>query len=292
LLHFGALPLYAVPANLVVAPLLSPLTLGAMAMAVAAVTVTPLVTLLGWALVPLTRMFLWLAALFAGLPMAQWQLGRLPPLLVLVFGLGLLPWLLPEQPRGRRWRSWGMAAMAAVMAVHLGLLHGDQLLLVHEAPRDWLVARHGGRAALITSAADGLSCSRARQLAVGLGIQRYDWALLLDPVAAEGPSCWQALTPTLVEGLQLGQRLTSPGLQVEPLAEDSQALVLQAGRLQWGLLPDRQAWWSWQRQPRRGVDGLWLGFTPGRHERQALPALPANRLWLPAAGSPSGWRQA
>jgi competence protein ComEC len=125
-----------------------------------------------------------------------------------------------------------------------------------------------------------------------LGIQRYDWALLLDPVAAEGPSCWQALTPTLVEGLQLGQRLTSPGLQVEPLAEDSQALVLQAGRLQWGLLPDRQAWWSWQRQPRRGVDGLWLGFTPGRHERQALPALPANRLWLPAAGSPSGWRQA
>jgi competence protein ComEC len=292
LLHFGALPLYAVPANLVVAPLLSPLTLGAMAMAVAAVTVTPLVALLGWALVPLTRMFLWLAALFAGLPMAQWQLGKVQPLLVLVFGLGLLPWLLPEQGRGHRWRSWGMAAMAAVMAVHLGLLHGDQLLLVHEAPRDWLVARHGGRAALITSAADGLSCSRARQLAVGLGIQRYDWALVLDPVAAEGPSCWQALTPTLVEGLQLGQRLASPGLQVEPLAEDSQALVLQAGRLQWGLLPDRQAWWSWQRQPRRGVDGLWLGFTPGRHERQALPALPANRLWLPAAGSPSGWRQA
>ena len=292
LLHFGALPLYAVPANLVVAPLLSPLTLGAMAMAVAAVTLTPLVTLLGWALVPLTRMFLWLAAFFSSLPMAQWQLGKVQPLLVLVFGLGLLPWLLLEQACGRRWRSWGMAAMAAVMAVHLGLLHGDQLLLVREAPRDWLVARHGGRAALITSAADGLSCSRARQLAVGLGIQRYDWALLLDPVAAEGASCWQALTPTLVEGLQLGQRLASPGLQVEPLAEDSQALLLQAGRLQWGLLPDRQAWWSWQRQPQRRVDGLWLGFEPGRRERQALPSLPANRLWFPAAGSPSGWRQA
>ena len=298
LLHFGALPLYAVPANLVVAPLLSPLTLGAMAMAVAAVVLPPLLGLLGLLLVPLTRLFLALAAWFASLPMAQWQLGKVLPLQVLLFALGLVPWLLPQLPRLQRWRPWGLAAMVLVMALHLGLLRGDQLLLVHEGERDWLVARHGGRAALVSRGADGLSCTRARQLGLGLGVQRFDWALLLDPVAADQPQCWRSLTATLLSSgdggspLQLGQRLASPGLELSLLASDSQALVLRAGHLQWGLLPDRQAWWSWQRQPVPHLDGLWLGFAPSSRERRQLPAWPSSRLWLTASGSRSGWRQA
>jgi hypothetical protein len=35
--------------------------------------------------------------------------------------------------------------MVLVMALHLGLLRGDQLLLVHEGERDWLVARQRKR---------------------------------------------------------------------------------------------------------------------------------------------------
>lgn len=302
LLHFGALPLYAVPANLLAAPLLSPLTLGAMAMAVAAVVLPALLMPLGWLLLPLTRLFIALAQAVAHLPMAQWQLGRPAPLLVILLSLGLLPWLLAGDRhqgwgRWRRWRPGGALLMALAMALHLLHLQADQLLLVHEGSRDLLVARHGGRGALISRQADGLSCSRARQLALGLGLQRYDWVLLLDPVAPAQPDCWSALTPTLVSAsdgavaLQPGQRLTSPQLSVSPLAIDSRALLLESGHHRWALLPDRQAWWSWrERRPRGRLDGLWLGFPPSRTERRQLPGLPPGRLWITAAGSGSGWR--
>ena len=300
LLHFGALPLYAVPANLMVAPLLTPLTLGAMAMAVAAVLLPLLVPLLGWALVPLTRLFVAMAQLVAHLPLAQWQLGQMAPALVLVLSLGLLPWLVPLQRSPQRLRCGGAALMAIAMTVHLGLQRGDQLLHVQDGPRDLLLARHGGRAALVSGLADGLSCSRASRLAAGLGVQRYDWILLLDPVASERPACWRALSPTVLAqqsgspALAAGQRLSSPGLSVRALSDDSQALTLEAGQLHWALLPDRQAWWRWNQlgQPHgRGQrDGVWLGFRPSRREQQTLPALPKRRLWWPSAGSGSGWR--
>ena len=41
----------------------------------------------------------------------------------------------------------------------------DALLLVRQAPRQWLVLRHQGRAALVSLKADPSSCSRAAQLA-------------------------------------------------------------------------------------------------------------------------------
>ena len=298
LLHFGVLPIYAVPANLLVGPLLTPLTLGAMAMALAAVLAPPLLTPLGWLLVPLTRLFVWLVQQLAALPMAQWPLGRMSPLLALLLALALLPWLWPA---ARPWRRWALLLLVLVAMLQAQQLRGDQLLLVEEGSRQWLLARHGGRGALVSRAADGLSCSRAAQLAQGLGIGRYDWVLLLDPVPAEQPSCWTDLTPTLLgpheggQALQPGQRLFSPGLSVQALASDSQALVLEVGRLRWGLLPDRQAWWSWRDQAvtrMARVDGLWLGFRPRASERRQLPPLPSQRLWWPAAGSASGWRQA
>ena len=302
LLHFGALPLYAVPANLLAAPLLTPLTLGAMAMAVAAVLLPPLVPLLAWGVVPLTRLFIGLASSTASLPLAQWQLGTLAPLPVLLLSLALLPWLLPlhrlQARRRRLLRGVGALLLSGVIGLQLIRMGGDQLLVVHDGSRDLLLARHGGRGALISRRGDGLSCSRSRQLAAGLGVQRYDWILLLDPLAAEQPGCWRALTPTLLaqqDGsppLQPGQRLASPGLSVAPLTADSQALALQAGRRGWTLLPDRQAWWSWQRDGgtrRPGNRGLWLGFTPTTAERHQLQRGPGAQAWWTAAGSGSGW---
>jgi len=298
LLQFGVLPIYAVPANLLVAPLLTPLTLGAMAMALAAVVLPPLLVPLGWLLVPLARLLVWLVKLLAALPMAQWSLGRFSPLLALLLALALAPWLLPQ---ARRWRWGGLLLLALVAALQMHLLRADQLLLVQDGGRQWLLARHGGRGALISRQADGFSCSRAAQLAQGLGISRYDWVLLLDPVPSEQPACWARLTPTLVAPqigvplLEPGQRLLSPGLAVEALAADSQALLLSAGRLRWGLLPDRQAWWSWrdlEASRRPPLSGLWLGFSPKPSERRQLPPLKPDRLWWPVAGSPSGWRQA
>ena len=298
LLHFGVVPLYAVPANLVVAPLLTPLTLGAMALACLAVILPPLLPLATAPVAWLTNVLVAVVKLFAALPMAQWQLGRPAPGLVLLFTVALLALAWPAL--ARRWRLLGAALFALVVAVQFSLLSADQLLLVHQGRLDLLVARHQGRAVLVSSSGDGFSCSQASQLARGLGVQRYDWALLLDPLAPEQPHCWQGqagLVMASADGslpFQPGQRLASPGLSAAPVAIESRAIQLQLGRWRWLLLPDRQALWAW-RQPsvlRGRLDGVWLGFAPSARERRHLKELGAKRLWLSGtipAGLPAAW---
>ena len=298
LLHFGVVPLYAVPANLVVAPLLTPLTLGAMALACLAVLLPPLLPLVTAPVAWLSNVLVAVVKLFAALPMAQWQLGRPAPGLVLLFTVALLALAWPAL--ARRWRLLGAALFALVVAVQFSLLSADQLLLVHQGRLDLLVARHQGRAVLVSSSGDGFSCSQASQLARGLGVQRYDWALLLDPLAPEQPHCWQGqagLVMASADGslpFQPGQRLASPGLSAAPVAIESRAIQLQLGRWRWLLLPDRQALWAW-RQPsvQRGrLDGVWLGFAPSARERRHLKELGAKRLWLSGtipAGLPAAW---
>jgi competence protein ComEC len=246
--------------------------------------------------------------------MAQWQTGRPLPLLVLLLSLSLLGWVVPAL--ARRWRLWGTGLFALVVAVHLALLGGDRLLLVHQdswggaAPggggggRDLLVARTQGRGALIASHGDELSCAQARRLTAGLGVQRLDWLLLLDPVAPPDPACWRALAGVVVaygeDGvpLQAGERLASPGLAVEALSMDSHALTLTLAGRQWLLLPDRQALWAWQAQAqaqaRTPGDGLWLGFAPRTRELHRLLAGSPRRVWLsgavpPGQPLPPGW---
>ncbi|KEF42830.1 MAG: hypothetical protein ER33_02875 [Cyanobium sp. CACIAM 14] len=304
LLHFGTVPVYAVPANLLAAPLLTPLTLGAMALAAVALLTPPLLPALLLPLAWLAELLRQLAQAFADLPMAQWQSGRPLPGLVLAFALALLGLVLPGLDRRRRLLAAGLGA--GVLALHLLLLSGDQLLLVHQAGtgagRDLLLARHRGRAALVSTRADGFSCRQAGQLAQGLGLVRFDWALLLDPVATADPGCWQRQAGRVVaygDGgapLAMGQRLASPGLAVEALAMDSHALRLHLGPLRWLLLPDRQSLATWRSLTgHRGDDGLWLGFPPRPGERRALLAHGPGRVWLsgaPAASAPlpAGWR--
>jgi len=60
--------------------------------------------------------------------MAQWQVGRPIPWLVLLLFLSLLPWLL----QGQRWRRLGLAGLGLTLALHLSLLGADRLLLVHQ----------------------------------------------------------------------------------------------------------------------------------------------------------------
>jgi competence protein ComEC len=298
LLHFGVVPLYALLANLLAAPLLTPLTLGAMALALVAVLAPPLLGLLLPPLAALAGLLLAVVRVVAGLPMAQWQLGRPSPWLVVLLSAGLLALLLPGL--ARRWRRLAPAAMALAALLHLAALHADQLLLVHQGGRDLLLARHRGRAALVALQADGFSCHQARQLATGLGVSRFDWVLLLDPLAPAPPACWQqqaGLVLAAADGslpLHPGQRLASPGLSAEPFATASRGLQLAVGRRRWLLLPDPQDLWSWQaeRLPLR-ADGVWLGFRPRARERHWLQAQAPPRVWVSGEASPefpSGWR--
>ena len=308
LLHFGVVPLYAIPANLLAAPLLTPLTLGAMVLALLTALLPPLATLLLPPVAALAGVLLLLVRGVAGLPMAQWQLGRPTPLLVLLLAVGLLAWQWPGL--ARRWRRLAPALVALACGLHLALLQADQLLLVHQGHRDLLLARHRGRAALVALQGDGFSCHQAGQLARGLGVARFDWALLLDPLPPDPSGCWQqhaGLVVASADGsppLLPGRRLQSPGLGAEAIAMASRGLWLQVGRRRWLLLPERQDLWAWRDQPgasgapgpagaRSAADGLWLGFRPGPRERRWLAAAAPDQVWISGevpSPLPSSWR--
>jgi competence protein ComEC len=303
MLHFGVVPIYAVPANLLAAPLLTPLTLASMVLALVTLLLPPLLPLLavpcGW----LAALLIALVDGIAALPLAQWQLGRPQPLLVALLALGLLGLGLPALPRVVRRLAPALIALAVLL--HLGWLSGDQLLLVHQGRRDLLLARHQGRAALVSGRADGLSCRMAAQLARGLGVARFDWALLLDPLPPDPPACWQrqaGLVLATGDGslpLLPGQRLASPGLEARPVSIDSRALELRLARHRWVLLPDPQALWAWRDQRdgpgagRQSPDGVWLGFRPRAGERRWLAGAVRQPVWqsgeLPH-GSPKDWQ--
>ena len=306
--HFGVVPLFAVPANLLAAPLLTPLTLGSMAAALLALLLPGLLPLLVAPVAWLAGVLLLVAQTVAAWPMAQWQLGRPLPWLVLLLALALAGWLLPGLPR--RWRRCAPLLLALVVALHLGLLWRDQLLLVHQQSgdrsRDLLVARHRGRAALVATQADGYSCRQAAQLAAGLGVPGFDWVLLLDPVPSPVPACWAPLAHVVLASgdgsppLLPGQRLASAGLAVMALGVETRGVQLQVGPHHWLLLPDPQALWSWrQAEPRRALQGVWLGFQPRPRDRLWLQQQSLGRVWLSgravegwAGTGPSGWLQA
>ncbi|MFM7513736.1 MAG: ComEC/Rec2 family competence protein [Cyanobium sp.] len=302
LLHFGVVPVWAVPANLLATPLLTPLTLGAMGAALIGLVAPPLQGLLMAPLAWLAQALLALAHLCAALPMAQWHSGR-PPLAVLVlFSLGLLVLVVPSPPGALRSRGLALALVAVACLCHLGHLRADGLLLVQDGPRALLLARHQGRGALISSRADALSCRRAQRLATGWGLSRYEWLLLLDAEPASDPGCWQALAGLVVaeaDGLPplaAGQRLASPGLAAKGLTQESQALELTIGGVRWLLLPNRQAFWSWRDRSQAVAERLWMGFEPSPAERRLLLDRGAKKVWLSGSHTrrapplASGWQ--
>ena len=220
--HFGAAPLYALLSNLLVAPLLAPLTLAAMALAVMVLLLPTALSaaLLPWLIWPVQQ----LSGLLIGLvhwmsewPGAQLLTGPVHPLLVLLLLLGLLPWLLPAQ---QRWRGLSLLWLLLAVCLQVRVQLRDDLIRVEQWGRQWLVLRHRGRAALLSSHGDDLSCRIATRLSHGLGHQRLDWIAVLDPVGADQEPCWKALAHTLQaeqrEGFPLapGQRLQSDGLSV------------------------------------------------------------------------------
>ena len=167
LLHFGAMPLYALVANLLVAPLLAPLTLLAM--------LSALLVLVGPTAV---------------LPLVLWPVHQLAGLLV----LGLLPWLLGAGPFRR---CWSLIPLVTALLVHGLIQLGDGLVTVERFDRHWLLARHRGRAALVSTPGDALSCRMAKRLAAVRGHARLDWCCfwVLWPTALWLPSKFKL--PTL-----------------------------------------------------------------------------------------------
>ena len=142
LLHFGAMPLYALVANLLVAPLLAPLTLLAMLSALLVlVGPTAVLPLMLWPVHQLAGLVITMAGWISHWPGAQLLTGRPQAWVVALLVLGLLPWLLGAAPCCRR---LSLIPMATALLVHGLVQFGDGLVTVERFDRHWLLGRHRG----------------------------------------------------------------------------------------------------------------------------------------------------
>ena len=118
---------------------------------------------------------------------AQLLTGRPQMWVVALLVLGLLPWLLGG---GTCRRCWSLIPLATALLVHGLMQLSDGLVTVERFDRHWLLARHRGRAALVSTHGDARSCRMTKKLAAVHGHARLDWVLLLDPVATDVLACW------------------------------------------------------------------------------------------------------
>ena len=278
LLHFGAMPLYALPANLLVAPLLAPLTLLAMLSALLVLVAPPSVLpVLLWPVHQLAGLVMAIATWISHWPGAQLLTGRPEVWVLVLLVCGLLPWLLGARASSRR---WALLPMATALLAHGLVQLGDGLVAVERFGRHWLLVRHRGRAVLVSTHGDAPSCRMAQRMVAVHGHARLDWVMLLDPVATDVLPCWRALAHRVEASQQgrspiaMGQVLRSDGLSVKRLQHHAGSLVLQAGQQRWQLLPQPQALWVLQDQQgsafQQGFTGTWLGFKPSATERRWL----------------------
>ena len=284
-LHFGSAPLYGVLANLLATPLLACLTLASMLLALLSLW-APLGLIQGiaWPVQWLVGVLISLVRWISNWPGAQLLTGFPQIWMVGLLVLGLFLWWLSWMDA---WRWLGPLLVLSAVLFHSHGQLADGVVRVRQFRRSWLLARHQGRAALISSSGDRQGCRVAQRLAGVHGHQRLDWVLLLDPVATETLPCWQAIARTVVSEqqglapLEMGQMLVSSGLSVQLLAQRGQPMLLRAGRQRWWLLPSPQALWSLQAKvsdlPRRPMTGYWLGFRPSRMDRRWLECQKAFR---------------
>ena len=122
----------------------------------------------------------------------------------------------------------------------------DELVIVQRFDNHWLLARHRGRGALISTASDAHACRMARRLSEAHGHARLDWVMVLDPVATDAQACWRTLarwvqSPQLgYPPLALGQQLFSEGLALELLADRGQPMLLRIGAQRWRCFQGRR----------------------------------------------------
>ena len=134
--------------------------------------------------------------------------------------------------------------------------------------RHWLLARHRGRAAVVSTHGDARSCRMAKRLAAVHGHARLDWVMLFDPVATDVMACWQALAHRVEAPQQgrspiaIGQVLQSTGLAVQRQASALQpwfcGLGVSAGNCFPGLKPGSHCRssnnpYTSRRSPERGL---------------------------------------
>ena len=295
LLHFGRLSPYGIPANLLLTPLLAPLTLVAMAMA--PVLLLP-AALTGWLLALLGPLLAWVVQVFllivhgiAILPWAELPLGQPVPIAAVLLLTAALWWLIPRpaaRPGPAPWRQPLLAPLllAIATALQLQMRFADEIRHIAvpnttfqrsaavasrktppQSPIPLLVARHQGRAALVSGSPRLKACRRAARELNRLGLDRYDWVVVTYKMNERQQRCWEPLGQTLVRGnddrLVPGSRLQSPGLVLVPLSSQAHAYGVVAGQRRGRLLIGRAAK-LWASGRGAGTAATWPGIAEPR----------------------------
>ena len=153
-----------------------------------------------------------------------------------MMAFGLIPWVISSH---RGLRGFGVVTLFSAVLLHAVVQLGDGVVVASRFGRHWLLARHRGRAALVSTHADSQSCRVAKQLSYSHGHRRLDWLVLLDPVASEAMGCWILMAEHVQAPHQgqlplvKGQRLRSDGLVLSLPTDKGQAFQLQAGEQRW-----------------------------------------------------------
>ena len=108
---------------------------------------TAVLPLLLWPIHQLAGLVITMASWISHWPGAQLLTGRPQVWVVALLVLGLLPWLLGAGPCRR---CWSLIPLATALLVHGLMQLGDGVVTVERFDRYWLLARHRGRAALVS----------------------------------------------------------------------------------------------------------------------------------------------
>lgn len=264
---FGTLSPYAIPANVLVTPLLAILGIGGVWAGLLSLIWLPLGSAAAWLLAVPLWLLTSLVSAIASLPGATWAIGQIALGVVLLCYLSYSLLLLLPQLR-RRWRSLTVALLAIVLLPGLAQAATQQEILFLSSDGPLALIRDRGQVGLVCGASDRSVRWDLQPYLEQQGINQLDWVLQLSD-RCTAPEQFSSRQVFSTQTLQPGQSLQWPNLQLQWLSRTPNL---------WQL--------SWQ-----GEQWLWL-FQRGsdRWDVRDLPPLP-SRAWLWSATDrlPQGW---
>jgi competence protein ComEC len=257
LYQFGVLSPYSIGVNILTAPIISLLSLGAMVNAMIAVMIPIVGSWTALALQPLTSALLTIVNAAHYLPGHSWAIGTIPlVMLLLLYGLLLALWWRPDWQRYGYWS--GLAAVAMVWlpaAVWQGRLTQVTALATTDQPI--LVVQNRGRSGLINSGQEKTANLTIAPFLQQQGVKRLDWAIDLSKAPKSTAESALPTTgwPTIKrrfpitqhyhtelaqlpasQNLSIGQGIDRGQTRWERLSDDPTMLTLQVDQSRWLLL--------------------------------------------------------
>jgi competence protein ComEC len=192
---FGVLSPYSVLVNLITTPLISILSIGGMASALAALLWSPAGSALAWLLKYPTQALMLVVDGFSQLPGNAYAVGTIPTVIAIaLYALLLLTWLQPWWQR-----QWWVALLVAIGLVIVPAWQANASIFrvtLLAAGQPILVLQDAGRTALINSGDASTAGFAVLPFLQKAGINEINWAIAAD-APSKRPSGWGKIAERL-----------------------------------------------------------------------------------------------